>query len=290
MYTVKQAAALTGVSEATLRVWERRYRLVTPARTASGYRLYDDAQVHLLREMAALVAAGVPASRAASAVVVSGLSDASSSLDPSNAGEAGDDLVGATAGLDLLRLDAVIAHAFARAPFEQVADDWLLPQLVRLGDAWQCGELTIAQEHVVSAALMRAIGRVYEAAPTQAPAAPVLVGLPAGARHELALFCFATCLRRLGVGVVYLGSDTPADAWGAAVVSLRARVAVIGVTSPGEAGPAQEVIDRLASIHPSVSIWIGGSARGSVSGATALPDRVSDAAGVLSRSLLAGRV
>ena len=62
MYTVKQVAALTGVAEATLRVWERRYAVVSPSRTPGGYRLYDDSQVEALREMASLVDGGVPAS------------------------------------------------------------------------------------------------------------------------------------------------------------------------------------------------------------------------------------
>ena len=43
MYTIKQAARLTGVSEASLRAWERRYGVVVPVRNESGYRLFDEA-------------------------------------------------------------------------------------------------------------------------------------------------------------------------------------------------------------------------------------------------------
>ena len=42
MYTIKQAAARTGVAIPTIRAWERRYGVVAPTRTAAGYRLYDD--------------------------------------------------------------------------------------------------------------------------------------------------------------------------------------------------------------------------------------------------------
>ena len=44
MYTIKQAAARSGLSVPTVRAWERRYGIVHPVRTASGYRLYDDAR------------------------------------------------------------------------------------------------------------------------------------------------------------------------------------------------------------------------------------------------------
>ena len=66
-YPVKQVSALTGVAADTLRAWERRYGVVTPARTESGYRLYDDQDVARLRLMARLVSDGAPASLAAEA-------------------------------------------------------------------------------------------------------------------------------------------------------------------------------------------------------------------------------
>jgi hypothetical protein len=59
MYTIKQAASRSGVSVPLLRAWERRYHIVEPARTASGYRLYDDAALERVRTMRRLVDAGV---------------------------------------------------------------------------------------------------------------------------------------------------------------------------------------------------------------------------------------
>ena len=48
MYTIKHAAELTGVPVATLRAWERRYGVVTPRRTDSGYRLYDEQSLNTI--------------------------------------------------------------------------------------------------------------------------------------------------------------------------------------------------------------------------------------------------
>ena len=55
MYTIKEASARSGLPIATIRAWERRYRAVEPARTPSGYRLYDDAAVDRLIAMRQLV-------------------------------------------------------------------------------------------------------------------------------------------------------------------------------------------------------------------------------------------
>ena len=41
MYTIKEAAAPAGLTPTVMRAWQRRYGVVEPARTASGYRLYD---------------------------------------------------------------------------------------------------------------------------------------------------------------------------------------------------------------------------------------------------------
>jgi DNA-binding transcriptional MerR regulator len=69
MYTIKQAAARSGVSVPLLRAWERRYGIVEPARTAAGYRLYDDDALGRIRTMRRLVDAGWTPSTAAGAIL-----------------------------------------------------------------------------------------------------------------------------------------------------------------------------------------------------------------------------
>lgn len=283
-YTVKQAAQLTGIPEATLRMWERRYGIVEPRRSPSGYRLYSERQIGVLREMAAQVRAGVPASLAARAVLVS--AESWPHLAATTPGD--DDLVAAAASLDPTVLDEVIAHAFAHDDFENVADNWLLPQIIALGDAWESGRLTVAQEHFASAGLMRAIGAVFDEAPAS-NGSPVLIGLLAGERHEIALYAFATCLRRRGTNVVYLGADLPRDEWVQAAVGRGARAAVIGVSSRRAVNRAVELVELFSELRPPVSVWVGGGKRRSVSGAHDLPDKVSEAAAILHLSVKTGR-
>ncbi len=284
VYTVKQVAALTGVSEATLRAWERRYGIVAPTRSPGGYRLYDDEHVGRLRRMAALVDAGVPASHAARATLAEEPAAPGASENPEPDG----DLIDAAASLDPARLHATVAAAFAAAPFEQVADHWLRSQLDRLGRAWASGRLSVAEEHFASAGLLRAMAATFDAAPDDGSGPNVVVGLPPGARHELALFAFATCLRRRGTSVVYLGADVPVDAWERAVADRRARAAVLGVTARREVPKAQAVVDALRAVTPPVSVWVGGSHRHGVRGAHLLTDEASDAAATLHATLSAG--
>lgn len=49
----------TGVAEATLRMWERRYGFPTPERLASGHRRYSEREIELIRAVATKRAAGL---------------------------------------------------------------------------------------------------------------------------------------------------------------------------------------------------------------------------------------
>lgn len=284
-YTVKQVAALTGVLETTLRVWERRYGVVTPTRSDGGYRLYDDAQVARLRAMAALVADGVPASVAARSL------DETPAPTPTERPDLDHlDLVSAATSLDTARLDTVLERALSSEPVEQVADEWLLPQLARLGRAWESREASVAHEHFASAGVLRALGRTFaETASDAAGAGPVLVGLPPGSHHELGLLSFATCLRRQGIDVAYLGADVPLADWESAAQDLRPRAAVVGVPLSARVPRAQEVVDRLHGISPPVAVWVGGGLAERVRRAETLPAAVADAARVVATALRAGR-
>ena len=56
---IGEVVARTGVAEATLRMWERRYGFPAPHRLASGHRRYSEPEVELIRAVSAKRAAGL---------------------------------------------------------------------------------------------------------------------------------------------------------------------------------------------------------------------------------------
>lgn len=261
MYTIKRAAELTGIPAATLRAWERRYDLVEPERTESGYRLYDDAAVARITDMAALIADGWSASTAAAEVHRRSLDPEAATLPPSpptDGPTATAQLVAAAAAMDPAEAARVLDEQFARISFEAVVDDWLMPTLQEVGLAWADERISIAGEHLVAHAVLRRLAVSYDAAVSR-PAGPrVLVGLPAGVHHELGIFAFAVALRRRGVDVVHLGPNLPADAWRAALESHASSTAVLAVPQKRDVRAARDVVDALHEADPTVSIFVGG--------------------------------
>ena len=61
IYPIRTAAALTGVPARRIRSWEVEYRLLTPARTRGGHRLYSSRDVALIKRIRHLMETeGVP--------------------------------------------------------------------------------------------------------------------------------------------------------------------------------------------------------------------------------------
>ncbi|HSL34154.1 MAG TPA: MerR family transcriptional regulator, partial [Candidatus Limnocylindrales bacterium] len=169
MYTIKQAAARTGLTVPVLRAWERRYGIVTPSRTAAGYRLYDEEAIARITALRRLVGAGWSPSAAAAAIADGTAPSPTEALPASSEVPAGDAslreaFVAAAGALDTRRLEGVLDEMLARGTFERVASEHVLPAVVAVGDAWQTGRIDVAAEHLASQAVLRRLAAAYQAA------------------------------------------------------------------------------------------------------------------------------
>jgi DNA-binding transcriptional MerR regulator len=277
MYTIKEASARSGVGIPLLRAWERRYGVVAPTRTSSGYRLYDDDAIARLVAMRRLIDDGWAPQQAASRIrsveptelsEIAGdparRADGNGDATPDTAGASEHDvlvdrLVASASRLDASELDAALDQAFAALRFETAWDAVLRPALRRIGDGWHRGEITVAGEHATSQAIHRRLAMAFEAAGTAPTGAPVLVGLAPGARHEFGALAFATAARRAGMPILYLGPDLPVDSWVSAAVERDAPAAVVGVPRRADVDRAREVVAALGGGRPETRILLGGA-------------------------------
>lgn len=258
MYTIKRAAGLVGVSESTLRAWERRYGVASPRRTEAGYRLYDDDDVRTLSLMHSLVRQGWSARQAAEETrrraAPEGPGPAGDVGDPAAAAEA---LVDAAATLDAPGLARLLDGWFTTGPLTAVTDRVLLPALAELGRAWQTGRVTVAGEHLVAHGVGRRLAAAYDGT-VEPPHAPrVLVGLPPGSRHELGLLAFAAAARGTGLAVRYLGADVPVPDWVDAARDTDC--VVLAASMRADAAPLAEVVAALDAARPGLLVAVGGA-------------------------------
>lgn len=278
MYTIKEASHRTGVAIPLLRAWERRYGIVKPTRTDAGYRLYDEAAIGRLRAMRSLVLAGWSPRQAADHVLSEPdpptATDVAGSQPPGRVS-----LVDAAARVDAAGIERVLDDIFAGGSFERVVEARLYPALVALGAAWERGDVDVSGEHVASSAVHRRLGMAFEAAGRSSTRAEVVVGLPAGARHELPALAFATALRRAGLETTYLGSDVPIESWLNAMTESGGRAAVVGVPTADDLATARLTMETLRAAQPRLVLAAGGRHAPDLPDGLAevLPDGLEDA-------------
>jgi methanogenic corrinoid protein MtbC1 len=257
VYSVQHAARLTGIAPDTLRMWERRYQVVTPERSEAGYRLYDEDALRRLSAMRSLVAAGW-SPRLAAERVKTGVTTEVDRPTAAVATGSLPSLLPLATDLDPVRLESTLTETMASAEFEDLVDDWLLPALAELGAGWRDGTVSVGGEHFVSAALQRHVAAVLAAARPPAGAPRVIAGLARASRHELGILAFAAALRRAGVEVIYVGSDLPTESWAETVVSTGVGAVVLAVPTAEDVPGVRDAVAAIAAAAPHTGIYVGG--------------------------------
>ena len=242
-----------GVSEHVLRAWESRYGLLKPARSAGGYRLYSEDDQNRVRRMQGHLADGLAAAQAARAALADPQPRSLAADDdrpvrpdlvdsPDALREALDELdePGAQAVLDRLLTDFTVGT---------VLRERLLPYLFQLGERWEQGTISIAQEHFASQVVR---GRLTSMArgwgDGRGPYA--LLACPPGEEHDLALIAFGIVLHRCGWRVGYLGVNTPIPDLIRMAPHLRPSFIVLAATTPERFRAVVPELSQLAGMTP----------------------------------------
>ena len=242
----------TGVSADLLRAWERRYGLLRPIRSEGGFRLYspqDEQRVALMRDH---LERGLSAAQAARLI----LEETERRPDESPALARG----AASLRQALDALDGSAAHTaldtlLANLSLETVLGGVVMPYLHELGERWERGEASIADEHFASNLLRgRLLGLARGWDRGLGPRA--LVACAPGEQHDLALIVFGLALRERGWRITYLGPDTPIDSLENATRALEPAAVVIAATARERLAGTEASLRKLAR---SVPLWIAGA-------------------------------
>lgn len=199
----------SGVSPELLRAWERRYGLLRPTRSPGGLRLYSLADLERVRLMRQHIDDGVAAAEAAALVSRAPVAESAAVTAVAGAGAQGE-LAAALDAFDEPAAQAVIDRQLATMTLDAFLAELVLPYLRNLGERWERGTASVAQEHFATSVLRgRLLGLARGWGLGLGPLA-LLACLP-GEQHELGLVAFGLALRARGWRIGYLGSDAPLD-------------------------------------------------------------------------------
>jgi methanogenic corrinoid protein MtbC1 len=141
--------------------------------------------------------------------------------------------------------DRLVADLSLSAALREI----VLPYLAELGERWQRGTATIAQEHFASNLIRgRLAGLARGWGSGHGPRA--VLACPPGERHDLALMVFGITLNRCGWRIGYLGADTPLGELTRTVDASPPDLVVLAATLPGTLEPLAAQLTALAEVAP----------------------------------------
>lgn len=249
LYNIGAVSRMTGIAEATLRAWERRYHFPHPTRSSGKHRLYSQHEVQRLQWVKARVGEGMQPSRAIHALATTAPTAPAADSRPQPPPEGASELT--VPGYQRRLLRALIAYegqeaqqildeALRHYSVETVTLEMISPTLFAIGEAWSVGEIDVAIEHFASDILRHRLRSWMQPAPPLAEIGPVGLACAPGELHEGSILILGVLLARLHWPILYLGQSLPlADL---APLIERAHPSIIVFVAMSEA-PARTLAD-----------------------------------------------
>jgi methanogenic corrinoid protein MtbC1 len=230
-----------------LRAWETRYHLLNPSRSAGGFRLYSEEDEARVRRMRSLQEEGHSASEAARSALTGDWSPAE--VPATTLDEAATHLRLALESYDEVEAQALFDRLLTTLTLDSVLAEVVLPCLQEIGDGWERGEVSVAQEHF-AANLIR--GRLLALARGwgQGLGPRALLACAPGELHDLGLISFGLALRARGWTITFLGPSTPVETLADTATTLEPELVTVTSTSPEPFSSHTSELERLAAEVP----------------------------------------
>jgi len=211
-YTLNDLEKLSGIKAATIRIWERRYRIIRPHRTTTNRRWYDNNDLRAIINISVLYRNGIKISKIAE---LSGkeLEEKSEILALGNFdnGTQIDSLILAMISFNENAVNEILLRSIINIGFEDTFSLVIFPFLRRAGMMWHTGSVNIAAEHFISNIFRRKLVSALDALqPAVIPdKKKVVLYLPENELHDMGLLFYTYLVRKMGHDVIYLGQSTP---------------------------------------------------------------------------------
>ena len=260
-YSIKDLEQLSGIKAHTLRIWEQRYNIISPKRTDTNIRTYDDLDLKLVLNISLLKDHGYKISEIARLSTeemyqeVIKISDRQLSYpDQIHA------LTISMLDLDEERFEKIIRTNSLQFGFENTMIHIIYPFLSRIGTLWITGSVGPAQEHFISNLIRQKLivaidGQVNKRGPN---GKIYMLFLPEGELHEISLLFANYIIRARNNKVVYLGQSMPFNELVFAYNIHQPDYIFSVITSVPSNNETQMYVNRLATQFPKSHLLLTG--------------------------------
>ncbi len=156
----------------------------------------------------------------------------------------------------------VLQSALEEQRRAEVFDGLLREAMALVGQRWEEGRWTIAEEHLASQTILRALDRIRLPAGPESRVGPlaVLAGV-AGEHHGIGLLCLDQVLREEGWSVANLGADVPAVDLARFLARNHAELVALAASLPERLPSLRESVAAARAVRPAhpLPVMVGGS-------------------------------
>jgi DNA-binding transcriptional MerR regulator len=260
-YSIKDLERLSGIKAHTIRIWEKRYALIEPTRTATNIRTYCDDELKKLLNISILNRNGLKISKIAElnsneiSSLVTKLTE-----DPIDTNSQLESLYIAMIDMDEELFEKLLSRAIIQLGFETMVIDILYPFFKRIGIMWQTGTISPAQEHFISNLVrQKFIVAIDSVVFNESPNAKTFIlFLPENELHELGLLFMNYVLRKRGHIVTYLGAIVPMNSLISVAKLKPADYFVTSVIGSMEQEELDAFVGELSTEFPDKKILLTG--------------------------------
>jgi len=210
-YSIKDLEVLSGVKAHTIRIWEKRYHLLTPGRTETNIRYYNDTDLRRILNVSLLVNNGYKISKVAkwdhSQLYQTVLQVSEKSTTEKDYVER---LILHMINFENIAFSNLISEIIAKKGFEESMAKVFFALFERIGTYWMVGSVFPAQEHYVTSLLrQKLIAEIDKLNVESRNGSTILFFLPEGELHEMSLLFYSYLAKKNGYNVIYLGQYVP---------------------------------------------------------------------------------
>lgn len=210
IYKIKDLETLSGVKAHTIRIWEKRYNILSPERTVSKIRAYNNDELTHLLNLSMLNKNGYKIS-ALSLLSCDEISQLVWKLRKDITVDGSqENLIAALINLDEELFRNTLGKLIETIGLEKTFSQHLIPFLDRIGIMWLVGSIHAAQEHFISNLIrQKIISEIDRQVIPEVTTTPILLYLPEHEWHEISLLFYQYLLRSKGLHTVYIGQSLP---------------------------------------------------------------------------------
>ena len=142
----------------------------------------------------------------------------------------------------------------------EIDEKVIAPALWLIGELWERGQISIAEEHIATEITVRVIALQREAQRVAEGRGRhrVMLATTPGELHVVALRMVENLIRGAGYEVIMLGPDVPAATLATAARHHRADVLCLSTTMTGRRDDVLAVIDEVRDAWPPAAFVLGG--------------------------------